>query len=365
MPVKPRAHLAALRPVVHGSISAAEARALGRQPAEILDFSVSTNPLGPSPAAVAALGRIDPARYPDDQATALLEELARRERLPVERLLAGNGSSEIIWLAAQAYLDPGDRAMIAGPTYGEYARAVRQAAAEPVEWRASPRDNFAIDSAALLDLARTIQPRILFLGNPNNPTGRWIGNDELVGLAAALPDTLIAIDEAYRPFVVHSEPTGHLSEYPNVLLIRSLTKDGGLAGLRLGYALAQPEIIAALAALRPPWSVNAAAQAAGLAALQDRAHWERSRGAVRAGKAYLEQALRELGYPVVPSDANFLLVRVGDGAAFRQRLLASGICVRDCASFGLPEYIRLGVRPLDECRHLITALTGLAVAPAR
>ena len=183
MPVEPRRHLAALRPAFHGGISAAEAAAYGRSIDQILDFSVSTNPLGPSPQALAALQRIDPARYPDDAATELRRELAAREGLPEDRFLVGNGSSELIWLAALAFLEPGDRALIVGPTYGEYARAVRQAAAEPIEWRAGPDDDFIVDCAAVARLAHQIQPKALFLCNPNNPTGRYLDLVDLLRLS--------------------------------------------------------------------------------------------------------------------------------------------------------------------------------------
>lgn len=359
MPPEPRRHLAGLSPAYHGSIGAAEAAAHGFRPVEILDFSVSTNPLGPSPLVRAALSEVDPSRYPDDRAADLCAALAAREGLPADCVLAGNGSSELIWLTALAYLDPGDRALIVGPTYGEYERAVRQAAADPIAWRADPRTGFAVDREAVIAAAVHAGVKLLFLGNPNNPTGVLLPREELAQLAAALPDTLVAIDEAYLPFVPDAASTAGLVGFPNILLIRSLTKDGGLAGLRLGYALAGPSIIRALAALRPPWSVSSAAQAAGLAALRDEGHRRRGLDEVARAKALLEDGFGGLGLPVTAGAANFLLVRVGDGARFRDRLLRRGICVRDCASFGLPEFVRVGVRPVAECRRLIAAVTDL------
>ena len=140
-----------------------------------------------------------------------------------------------------------------------------------------------------------------------------------------------------------------------MLLLRSLTKDHGLAGLRLGYAITTPDLLDPIRRVRPPWSVNALAQAAGLAALEDVGHIEEARRVVAESRAYLAEELGALGLGVIPSAANFLLVRVGDGAAFRSGLLERGVCVRDCASFGLPAYVRIGVRRLEECRRLASA----------
>lgn len=356
MPPSPRPHLAGLEPAVHGSISAGEAAEHGFRPDAVLDFSVSTNPLGAPPGVLAALRSLDPARYPDDTAAELRQALAERNDVPAGWVLPGNGSSEIIWLAAQAYLGPGDRALIAGPAYGEYARAVQQAGAEAAAWRAQPVDDFALHPAALIATARQVAARLLFLGNPNNPTGYLTPDADLLALADNLPDTLVVIDEAYRPFVPGTGQTAELASRPNVLLIRSLTKDFGLAGLRLGYGLARPEVLRPLAALRPPWSVSSAAQTAGLAALADTRHVDLARAAIASAKPVLVAGLQALGFAVVPGAANFILVRTGDGAATRRALLPHGICVRDCASFGLPEYIRLGVRPVPECRLLLDAL---------
>lgn len=161
---------------------------------------------------------------------------------------------------------------------------------------------------------------------------------------------LVARDDTFRDLCDEALASGRL------LLLRSLTKDHGLAGLRLGYAVAPPELLEPIRRVRPPWTVNAAAQAAGLAALGDAAHLERARRVVVEARAYLQRELSALGLAVVPSAANFLLVRVGDGAAFRSALLERGLCVRDCASFGLPAHIRIAMRTLPECERLVDAV---------
>ena len=177
-------------------------------------------------------------------------------------------------------------------------------------------------------------------------------------LAGAVSNTgLLVLDEAYLSFIERSWDSRPLLDSGNVVLLRSMTKDHALAGLRLGYLLALPGTLARIGAFRYSWSVNAMAQAAGSAALAHQDHIARGREVVRSGKDYLHQELRKLGLKCMPSAANFLLVEVGDAAGLRARLLKDhGICVRECTSFGLPGHIRIGVRGLDDCGRLISAL---------
>ena len=378
--IEPRPELARVPACPHGVVGGAELAALGLTPSDVIDFSASTNPLGPSPAVLAALAAADAGHYPDDGASALRESLASRIGLPVDRILVGNGSAEIIWLLALAYLRAGDHALVVGPTFGEYARACRVMGVEPDEIRAEPAAGFAVPLATIADYLATERPRLAFLCNPNNPTGSYLSRDEVAGLAAASPGTLLVLDEAYRSFVAEpwrSEPLvaagsplprGERCEEiepnssprsANVALLRSLTKDHALAGLRLGYVAAAPEVVEALAKVRPPWSVNAFAQAAGLAALADDSHLAASRAEVFAAKADLVAGLESLGLAVTSGAANFILVAVGDARAFRSALLRRGLCVRDCSSFGLPAHARIGVRTRPECRRLLSAIDGL------
>jgi len=353
MSTSPRPELAALSPCPHGAIGDAELATLGLPP--VVDLSVNANPLGPSPGVAAAVAAADPARYPDDGCLRLRRALADRLGVGLEAIVAGNGSAELIWLLALAYLRQGDRAVIVGPTFGEYARAVAIMGAQPLLWQAKEENGFRPDLAAVVTAVREARPRLVFLCNPNNPTGVYLGREDVMRLLGACADSLLVVDEAYLAFVDGAESLLDLVDR-GVVLLRSLTKDCALAGLRLGYALAAPETAAALGAVRPPWSVNAAAQAAGLVALADEAHLRRARQAVREARSYLTAALPKLGLAVVPTVANFLLVRVGEAAAFRAALLRRGFCVRDCTSFGLPRYIRIGLRPLPECRRLVAAI---------
>lgn len=365
MTPRPRAALRALTPAVHGAVTAGELAQHGLALDAVLDFSVSTNPCGPSPAALVALRAVDPGRYPDPEARELRSALAARCGVPVERVAVGNGSAELIWAVAAAYVAPGDRALVVGPTFGEYAAAVRAVDAALVEWRARAADGFAVDVAALGAVCAREQPRLVFLCDPNNPTGVLLGAGAVAALLDAAPEALLVVDESYRPFVDAPPDLAPLLARDNLLLLRSLTKDQALAGLRLGYALGTPEAIAALRLVRPAWSVSAAAQAAGLAALDDEPHWRRSLATVREARAYLLERLTAFGLRVYPPAANFLLVEVGDGAAVRAALLRHGCVVRDCASFGLPSCIRIGVRTPPECARLVEAIRAVLVEDVR
>ncbi|MHB1415351.1 MAG: pyridoxal phosphate-dependent aminotransferase [Chloroflexota bacterium] len=352
MPTSPRPELAAVPDCPHGSLSDEE-RAHGE--GRVVDFSVNGNPLGPAPGVQTALAAAEPARYPDDACRGLRRALAERAGVDEAWVLVGNGSVELIWLLAGAYLRPADGVLVVGPTFGEYARAAAIFGATAVECRAGEGDAFRPDVDRIIAQARVLRPRLVFVCNPNNPTGVYLGRAEILRLLDACAEGLLVVDEAYLAFV--DRPHSLLDSLDNgVVLLRSLTKDYALAGLRLGYALAAPEVIAALAKARMPWSVNAVAQAAGLAALADPGHLARAREVVEEAKAYLMDELSCLGLGVLPSAANFLLVRVGDAPSVRAALLARGYGVRDCTSFGLPEYVRLGMRPLAECRGLVAAL---------
>ena len=366
MPVQPKPHLAALSRATHGGVTASELRELGLDARDVLDFSVNTNPFGPAPRALRAVREADVSRYPDPEAQDLRGALAEALEAPVDCVLPGNGSVELVWLTALAYLSPGDSALVIGPTFGEYEAAARAAGGQVLHSTALPARRFAPDMEEVASILSEKGPRVVFLCNPNNPTGTFLAPKRVRALASAHPDALFVVDEAYLPFMesgadLSPQPPLHLGLPDNLIVLRSMTKDCAIPGLRLGYAIAPEHIIAALRAVQPPWSVNALAQAAGLAALEDGEHLRRSMGAIAEAKAYLTDALAGLGLDVLPSSTNFFLLRVENGAdltpaAFREELLREGCCVRDCASFGLPDYVRIGVRTLPECERLVGAV---------
>jgi histidinol-phosphate aminotransferase len=353
---QPKSNIERLSPAVHGGPDYEEIDVLGLDPKEILDFSVSVNPAGPPPGLAEAVSRCDIAHYPDSESGRLKKALSRKLEIAPENLIVGSGSTELIRLAALAYFGEGDRVMVMKPTYGEYEIAAQIAGAEVDKLKLREEDDFRL---SLFDLAEALQmypPAGLFLCNPNNPTGQYLSRKEIERVLQMLPNSLLVVDEAYVSFVEDPWNSADLISHPNLLVIRSMTKDYGLAGLRLGYALANEEIIGALNKIKPPWNVSAAAQAAGIYALKAEGYPEVCRKGLLRSREYLTENLHQMGFKVLPSEANFCLVKAGDASGLRQALLERGILVRDCTSFGLPAYIRLCLRPLNECRKLVKAL---------
>ncbi|NPA90986.1 MAG: histidinol-phosphate aminotransferase family protein [Chloroflexi bacterium] len=353
--IRPREPVRELQPVVHGALDYEELREFGLRPEDVVDFSVNSNPYGPSPWVRAALQQVPLDRYPDRESRALQRALAHHHQVMPSQVLAGNGTAELIWLIALAYVEAGDRALILEPTFGEYARAVRLMGGVPVAWRARAEDGFAFRTDAIRRRLEEVQPRFVWLCYPNNPTGQVLPLDALARWSGDFPHTLFVVDEAYIHFAA-GLPSALSLHRPNVLVLRSMTKDYGLAGLRLGYAVGSEEVIQTLGRVRPPWNVNAMAQAAGIAALADQAHLHDTLAALRRAKVEFIRALRSLGYAPLPSRTHFFLLPVDQGAAFRRRLLARGILVRDATSFGLPTYVRLATRRPEENQRLLDAL---------
>jgi len=355
MPPEPRRPIRSVPPVVHGALDFGELRCLGLDPDKVIDFSANTNPYGPSPAMRAALIQVSLDRYPDREALALCTALAESLGVAIGCLIAGNGASELIFLAALAFVRPGDVVVVLGPTYGEYVRAARLMGGHLTLWQARAEDDFQPDLMPFACALERLRPRVVFVCNPNNPTGAVLRSDVLGRLVRRYPAALFVVDEAYQPFAADFGSALDVAA-ENLLVLRSLTKDCGLAGLRLGYAVGPGPLVEALRRVQSPWSVNALAQAAGVAALGDPAHRARSLEMLAEAKAALTAGLTGLGLRPLPSAVPFFLVHVGDGAAFRHRLLTRGLLVRDCASFGLPEHVRISTRRPEENERLLTAI---------
>jgi len=276
-----------------------------------------------------------------------------------DNILAGSGAVELIRLLALTYFRPGDSVLILEPTFGEYRVASQIVGAEVVSQRAGEKQNFTPNIEETLSLIRQHHPRGVFICNPNNPTGGYITRQEVNRILDACRDGLLILDEAYVAFVDEGWSSIDLISRGNVAIVRSMTKDYALAGLRLGYVIAREEIINALRRVCPPWNVNAVAQKAGVAALNDSDHLERCQREIRQAKRFLVDELGRIGFSLVPSSTNFFLVKVADAAGFRSALLRHGILVRDCTSFGLPEYVRIAARTMPECQRLITTIRAL------
>lgn len=354
MRLQPRPTLAQIPEAIHGALDFAELERLGLAPDSVCDFSVNGNPYGPSPSVQAALAQVPYDRYPDREALALRRVLAAQLAVSMEEILVGNGSSELVWLTALAFVQPGDAVLLLGPTFGEYTRAALLMGAVLHQYTALPETGFQFNTADIPAALARWQPRLVFVCTPNNPTGTLIPPAELTAWAAQCPATLFLVDEAYLTFAT-AAPSVIPQRPPNMLVLRSMTKAYALAGLRLGYAVGDPDVLTLLRQAQPPWSVNALAQAAGIAALQDTAHLTDCLARIASATTTLRAGLQALGGTPCASSTHFFLLPVDDGAACRQALLRHGLLVRDCASFGLPSYIRLAARrPEDNARLLAT-----------
>jgi histidinol-phosphate aminotransferase len=347
---------------VHGGLNFSELESLGLRPEDVTDFSASINPVGPSPRVLEAARNVNLASYPDPECLRLREAIGAALNVEPANILPGNGSTELIHLLARAFLSPDDTVVIFAPSFGEYAAACHTEGVEPVMLAPTAAEmakgRFQWDLGDALDRIAELSPAVVFLCNPNNPTGVFLNENQVRSISEALQGTgILALDEAYISFVEDRWDSTHLVSLGNVALLRSMTKDYAVTGLRLGYLLSTEEIVSRVRRFQYSWSVNAPAQAAGIAALSDSGQLDRGRAAVREGKEFLAETARTLGIECAPAAANFLLLKVGHARELRLTLLRQHkICVRDCTSFGLPEYIRIGIRSMDDNRRLAEAL---------
>lgn len=346
----------------HGGIREHELAGTGLTAGDVLDFSTNVNPLGPPPGVHAALAALDLSRYPDPDCEELRAALAAHLEVSPDSILAGNGASELIHLVVRVFVRRGQRPVVFAPTFSEFERAVEAAGGNAYAWTASADRGFRWALRNKPGVLDRVRPPLVWLCNPNNPTGVYLQREQVAALAEALSGGPLLLDESYVSFVENAWSSLDLTESGRVIVLRSMTKDFALAGLRLGYMVAHPAVVEAARALQPAWSVSSAAQAAGVTALRAQDYLEETRRVVGQAKAYLQEALTERGLSVVSGAANFILVRVGDGDGVRRQLLRDGIAVRDCASFGLPEFIRIGVRRPADCRRLVEAIAGLNLA---
>ena len=342
-------------PAVHGALDFAELERLGLDPNEVLDFSVNSNPFGPTSRVWEAIRSAPLERYPDRESIALRRALSKRLDVSHEQILVGNGTAELIHLTTLACLQAGTHTLVVEPTFGEYERCVRLRGGNLHRWRAISEEGFIPNPNEIDEILGKQKLQLVFLCNPNNPTGQVLPLDVLNQWSRAFPNTLFVVDEAYLAFVPQMHSAASL-RCKNILVLRSMTKDYAIAGLRLGYAVGDETVMAGLTNLRPAWNVNALAQAAGLVALQDEAYLAKTLAKLRAETTVLVSGLKELGYEIVPSRTHYFLMLVGNGARFRQNLLQRGILVRDCASFGLPSYVRIATRTPEENRRLLHTL---------
>lgn len=347
---------------VHGAINYAELEELGLHPENILDFSVNSNPYGPSPLISEAIRSVPVERYPDRESIALRRILSKQLEVPTEHILVGNGTAELIQLAAFAFLLKKSHALFLDPTFGEYERNARliMMGENIHHCRALSKNGFVPNFEEIHKKLSERNMHVVFICNPNNPTGQVISQEALGQWSDQFPETLFIVDEAYIAFVDGMRSALQLRR-KNILVLRSMTKDFAIAGLRLGYAVGEPRMIEAMKKFRPAWNVNALAQAAGLAALQSDGYIQETLAKLRRGKEDLVIKLQELNFQPIPSFTNYFLLPVVNGTQFRKTLLQKGILVRDCTSFGLQTHVRIATRKPEENERLLDALREMQV----
>lgn len=326
----------------------------------VIKMASNENPLGPSPLALEALKKAI-ARvniYPDSNCFYLKRELASHLGCGEENLIIGNGSDEILKLIAETFLNPGDEVIYGWPSFSEYEFVSKVMEAKCI---AVPlRDDFTLDLDAIIGNVRS-KTKLIFICNPNNPTGTIVKEKELSDFLERLPgDVLVVLDEAYYEYVTapdYPDSLKFVKEGKNVIVLRTFSKIYGLAGLRIGYGIASSEIISCINRVREPFNVNLLAQEAARAALNDSDHLERSKELVLNGKEYLYKSFERLGLRYVPSEANFIFVDTGkDSKEVFAALLREGVIVRTGDIFGYPTYIRVTVGTPSENERFVRSL---------
>ncbi|MRD71729.1 histidinol-phosphate transaminase [Rhodocyclus tenuis] len=318
-------------------------RELGIPVDNIIKLASNENPLGMSPKARAAvereLGTLE--RYPDD--FELKSALAERHGLPRECIVLGNGSNDVLDLLARVFLAPGTSAVFSQHAFAVYPLASRSAGAELI---AVPARDFGHDLNAMLAAIRP-DTRVVWIANPNNPTGTFLAADELVGFLEKVPaNVAVVIDEAYNDYLPPAEridSTAWLARFPNLVVCRTFSKIYGLAGLRIGYGLADAGVADLMNRVRQPFNCNNLALAAAVAALGDDEFLAKSYAVNVAGIEQISAGLTRLGRRFIPAHGNFITFHVGDAAAVNERLLRQGVIVRPIAGYGMPEWLRVTI----------------------
>ncbi len=335
------------------------ARERGMKPEDIIKMASNENPLGPSPKAIEAMQQAvkDVNIYPDGASWNLRNAIAQKFGLEMGNVIIGCGSNEVIEFIGHAFLQPGDNIVTAEHAFSVYKLMAKVFGAETIE---VPDPGYVHDLDAM---AAAITPRTkeVFIANPNNPTGTLVSQEEIDRFMAKVPPHVVVVfDEAYYEFVDNPPDTlKYVKEGRNVVVLRTFSKIQGLAGTRVGYGLAPKELIEVLQRTRQPFNVNSIAQAGALAGLLDDEHQHKTKVLTDEGRDYLQAQFGELGLEYIPSFANFVLVKVGDGNDVFRKMMDKGIIVRAMASYKLPEWIRVSVGTMEQNRRCIEVLKSV------
>ncbi len=356
-------YVAAIAPYVGGKPIDEVAREFGLDPARIVKLASNENPLGMPQSARAAMleAMSELARYPDGNAFVLKEALSKRFDVPLDWLTLGNGSNDILVLAAQAFLQPGKSAVFSQYSFVVYGLATQAVGARAIVVGA---DGGLGHDLAAMSRAVSDDTQLIFLANPNNPTGTYVASDAIEAFLGEIPSHIVVVlDEAYNEYLpqhLRFDSTRWVERFPNLILARTFSKAYGLAGLRVGYAIAQPAITDILNRIRQPFNVSSVAQAAAAAALADDEFLLRSYENNALGNQRLCASFDQMGLRYIPSFGNFVLVRVGEddqaGVRVSAALLKVGIIVRPVANYGLPQWLRVSIGLPAENAQFIDAL---------
>ncbi len=349
-------YVRAISPYQPGKPITQLAREMGIPVEQIIKLASNENPLGMSPKARTAMEKAAATleRYPDD--FELKAAVAGHTGFGMERIVLGNGSNDLLDMAARVFLAPGRSTVFSQHAFAVYPLASLSVGAELI---AVPAKDFGHDLDAMRAAIRP-DTRLVWIANPNNPTGTFVPYPQLKAFMQSIPaDVVVVLDEAYNEYLppdVREDSKEWLAEFPNLLITRTFSKIYGLAGLRIGYGLTSPEVADLMNRVRQPFNCNNLALAAATAALGDHEFVARSQELNRAGMAQLTEGFTRLGYEYIPSYGNFVAFRVGDAAAVNQKLLKQGVIVRPVAGYGMPEWLRVTIGTEAENRQFLDAL---------
>ncbi|MBI5917835.1 MAG: histidinol-phosphate transaminase [Nitrosomonadales bacterium] len=352
------AYIRAIAPYQPGKPIAELERELGIS--GIVKLASNENPLGVSPAAVAAMQEAIKtiALYPDGNGFELKDALVKRYGVTHANVTLGNGSNDLLELAARAFLQLGDKVVYSDHAFAVYALATQAVGATGISVKATA--DYGHDLPAMLDAAKSGKVKMVFIANPNNPTGTFLSPDELLTFLRGLPpEMLVVLDEAYNEYLPEDkryDSVSWLKEFPNLIISRTFSKAYGLAGLRVGYALAHTEVTDMMNRVRQPFNVNSVAQAAAVAVLHDADFVKKTFELNQRGMLQITDGLTKLGLKYIPSFGNFVAFRIGNATAMYRRLLELGVIVRPIANYEMPDWLRVSIGLETENAKFLSAL---------
>ena len=326
----------------------------------IVKLASNENPLGASSAAIAAMQEAIKtiALYPDGNGFDLKDALVKRYGVAHNNVILGNGSNDLLELSARAFLAPGDKVVYSAHAFAVYELATQAVGATGITVPAAK--DFGHDLSAMLKAATENKVKMVFIANPNNPTGTFLSADALLSFMRALPaDILVVLDEAYNEYLPEDkryDSVSWLKEFPNLIISRTFSKAYGLAGLRVGYALAHEQVTDMINRVRQPFNVNSVAQAAAVAALRDVSFVKKTFELNRRGMTQITDGLTKLGLEYIPSYGNFVAFRIGGATAMYRRLLELGVIVRPIANYDMPDWLRVSIGLESENAKFLSAL---------